>query len=325
MTTSISRSIGSLFVDSLCIASIVGIWPRFIEPRLVLTTHLKWKLSKEQAHLDGLRIVQFSDLHFHEKLSARFLKKIHTAIERVQPDLILFTGDFLCYSHLRDAERLKNFLAAFSAPLGCYCVFGNHDYASYVSRNREGIHDVLTPANPASGLFRAIRAVLQKKIVNGVFSEKARAVPLNEGLVELLKATPFTLLENTCVTLPIGLNIVGLGEYGLGRSQPKTAFAKYQEQFPGIVLSHNPDTLPTLSRFPGQWIFCGHTHGEQVHFPFMRSLSKKLTRAENPEYTRGPYQIGQKIAYVNRGIGCHKPLRFCSPPEILCVTLQYAK
>ena len=314
---------GSFFVDALCTASVVGIWPRFIEPHLLTTTSLTWDLPASAAHLEGLRIVQFTDLHFHKNLSLSFLKRISRKIRSLKPDLIFFTGDFLCYSQLEKSDILESFLCELHAPHGCFCVFGNHDYANYVSRTREGVYDVLTPRNPTLGLFKGIQTLLQKEEKKGCISKNALETPLHEGLCNLLQRTPFTLLENTSITLPIGLNIVGVGEYGLAKFKPEVAFTSYQKKFPGIVLCHNPDTFPKLKHFPGNWVFAGHTHGEQIHFPFLLgALSKKLARIENPKYTRGLFQEEGKIFYVNRGVGGAKPLRFCSPPEILSITFK---
>lgn len=320
-----SKKLGSFVVDSLCLLSGIGIWPRFIEPRLLITTNLTWDLPPAFSHLDGLRILQMSDLHFHAKFSDRFLKKILKKIRSAKPDLIVFTGDFLCYAQIDQKERLRTFLSSIDAPLGCFCTFGNHDYASYVSRNQEGIYDVLKPVNPLLGLFKGFRILTKTKNINGVISKQALSVPFHEELCNLLQSTSFKLLENACITLPIGLNIVGLGDYGLGRFRPETAFAGYQSKFPGIVLTHNPDTIPRLLEFPGDWILAGHTHGEQIHFPFpafLRNASKKLTYLENPLYTRGLYKQGKRRLYVNRGVGCHKPMRFCSPPEIMVLTIK---
>src|SRR3984957_2470211 len=150
----------SLIVDFLATCSIVGIWPRFIEPRLLKTTELHWELDKEAHHLDGLRIVHLTDLHFHERIPQTFLDKIVRHVNRLKPDLILFTGDFLCYSHIEDPKKLSSFLCHFETSHGCYCSFGNHDYANYVTLSHEGIYDLLSPPNPLTGIFRGLRTLL---------------------------------------------------------------------------------------------------------------------------------------------------------------------
>jgi len=309
----------SLFVDFLSIASVFGIWPRFIEPKMVTTSETTWNLEPEQAHLDNLTVVHLSDLHFHKNVSQKFLDKIVRRVCRKRPDLILFTGDFLCYAQLEDAERLKHFLQRLEAPLGCYCIFGNHDYSKYVSRNREGIYDLIPPPDPIRGVLRGLRTIFSTPRTGYGVSDAVLSIELHEELCALLSETPFELLENATVTLPIGLNISGLGDMALGRCRPKTAFAGYNHDFPGIILSHNPDSFPRLLEYPGDWILSGHTHGEQIHFPWpkwLNRISQKLARLENREYTRGLFSVGDKKMYVNRGLGCHKPFRFCSPPEI---------
>lgn len=312
----------SLIVDLLAVSSIVGIWPRFIEPRLLKTTELTWELGKGASHLAGLKIIHLSDLHFHEKVPQFFLDKIIRRISRLKPDLILFTGDFLCYSNLENSERLTQFLCRLEAPLGSFCIFGNHDYAQYVTLNSQGVYDVLPPPNPLVGVFRGLRTLLSSSKTGTQVSEKVLSIPLNKDLCTLLHSTPFTLLENTTVSLPVGLNVSGLGDIALGRCRPQTAFAGYNPQLPGIILSHNPDSVPFLLDYPGDWILAGHTHGEQIHLPWPkwgRKISQKLARLENSAYTRGLFQVGNKKLYVSRGLGCHKPFRLFSPPEVTLI------
>lgn len=310
-------SLGSLVVDAAATASLLGIWPRFVEPKRLKLTTLALPLSP---NLTGLRIVQISDLHFHAGISQRFLAKTTRRIRRLRPDIILFTGDFLCYSTLEEPERLQAFLSSLEAPLGCFCTFGNHDYQSYVTRNQAGHYAVRAPINPLAGLLLGLKSfVTTPPNPKGVMTPEAQEVPLHEQLCGLLTRTPFKLLENACETLPVGLNIVGLGDYALGRCRPETAFSGYDASKPGIVLSHNPDTFPLLASHPGELILSGHSHGEQIHLPFLPRLSAKLTRLEDPRYSRGLHIRGDKIHYINRGLGGHKPFRLFSPPELLLI------
>ncbi len=315
----------SLLVDFLSLASVVGIWPRFVEPRMLCTTELTWPLSPEKSHLKGLTIVHLTDLHFHRKISQRFLDKVARRVASHRPDLILFSGDFICYSELESGERLKNFLNRLEAPLGSYCIFGNHDYSQYVSRGPEGIYDLIAPPNPMRGVWLGLKTIFSSPSTGTGVSDRVLSIETHSELAALLKQTPFTLLDNATVTLPIGLNLTGLGDLALGRCHPERAYKGYDPRFPGLVLSHNPDTFPRLLDYPGDWIFSGHTHGEQIHLPWpawARRVSQKLARLEHRAYTRGLFRVGDKRLYVNRGLGCHKPFRFCSPPEILVLKTE---
>lgn len=300
----------SFLIDFLSIVSVVGIWPRFVEPKMISVKEVVWKLPKEHSNLDNLVIVQISDLHFNKKISQKFLDKVLRSISRYRPSLILFTGDFLCYSKLEDSERLKKFLSNLAAPLGCFCVLGNHDYERYVSRNYRGIYDAIKPTTPFSGLWRSIRRCFNKnKKIFPQISNRVLSIKMHNDLCNLLNGTQFKLLENQTITLPIGLNITGLGDVALGRCLPKLAFANYDSSKPGIVMSHNPDSFPLICDYPGDWILSGHTHGEQIYLPLPKFLKGN--------YTRGFYKIGSKKIYINRGLGgCHKPFRLFAPPEI---------
>lgn len=309
----------SRFFDIVSAASIVGIWPRYLEPRLALVSHIQWELPPMHAHLAGRRFVLLSDLHLHPKMSQAFLDKIVRRTLRQKPDAIFFVGDFLCHSRLHNRDKLKQFLCRLQAPYGSYCVLGNHDYNQYVSCDASGIFAIRQPPNPLTALTRGLKTIFSPPVSGYGVDASAQNVPPHQELISLLQETPFTLLENDTVTLPIGLNITGLGEHALGRSRPKTAFSGYKKELPGVVLTHNPDTFSQLFHYPGELILAGHTHGEQIHLPFLRPLSKKLTRLANTKYTRGMYQENGKLLYVTRGLGSPKPFRLFSPPEIVVI------
>ncbi len=79
--------------------------------------------------LNGLRIVQLSDLHIGPILKGDFLAGVVERCREINPDLILLTGDYVD-GHV---EKLLPEFAALKdlrAPLGVYAVTGNHEYYS---------------------------------------------------------------------------------------------------------------------------------------------------------------------------------------------------
>src|ERR1700722_3581136 len=96
--------ISDLLWDCWCIASVIGIWPRFIEPNLIATTKLNIKIENLPKSLEGFKILQFSDIHLHPGMADCFLKKLKDKIQGLAPDIIVFTGDFLCYSQFCDED-----------------------------------------------------------------------------------------------------------------------------------------------------------------------------------------------------------------------------
>lgn len=315
-------SLSQLAWDTWCIGSVIGIWPRFIEPRLLLTTHLTLAIPQLPHALQGLRIAHFSDLHLTSKSSTYLLQKLIRKTKALKPDLILFSGDFINYGHLEDGKGLQQFLAQLQAPFGCYAVAGNHDYQHYIALADSGDYDAVD--SPASSLKKGLSRLFKKQFISGKTTPKAYQLPINSSLKEVLRKTPFQLLHNETHVIDIKgskLNITGLGEYSAGWTLPEKAFENFNTSFPGIVLSHNPDSLPLLKSFPGDIILCGHTHGGQINLP---GLVGKFTILENPQFKRGLHQIGTKTAYISRGIGGAMKFRWFSPPELLLITLKGA-
>lgn len=309
-----------LLWDFWCVVSVIGIWPRFIEPNILTQTAIDLPIKDLPKELEGLKIAQFSDLHLRKRTPDSFLNKIAKRIEKEQPDIIVFTGDFLCFSQIKEMDRLKQFFNQFKAPYGCYAIFGNHDYQSCVSLNDKGYYDIIDKKSSmiGKGFKRLFSPVTSMKKV----SERAKSIPPHDKLIKLLNETPFQLLDNTTLTLPIKnsfLNITGLGEYMLGRCLPEKAFSTYQKKYPGIVLAHNPDSFPHLQTYPGDVIFSGHTHGAQINLPF---IWKKIILIENIKFKRGLFREQNKWLYVNRGVGSVMPFRWFSLPEITFFTLK---
>lgn len=303
-----------------CIGTVVGIWPRFIEPKLIFRTNLTLPIKDLPQSFHGLKVVHFSDLHLSPQVSDRFLNRLVKKINALSPDLVLFTGDFIDYSTLDDASRLEKVLSSIKARLGCYATFGNHDYANYVSIDQTGHYNVKSSSR--TGIIGGFGRLFHKMTLSGQTTQAAKRVAFHEELVELLQKTPFTLLHNDTTQLTLNgdiLNLCGLGDHMLGRSEPEKAFQKWNKKAPGIVLSHNPDTLPTLANYPGDLILCGHTHGGIVRLPW---IGRRIILLENPQFIRGKFTLGDKTAYVNRGVGSTIPFRWFASPEILQITLE---
>ena len=74
--------------------------------------------------LSGLRIVQLSDLHLGKDVKVDYLSTLVEKINKLNPDLLLFSGDILQTSALRVKEQLDCFK---KLEIPSYYVSGNHD------------------------------------------------------------------------------------------------------------------------------------------------------------------------------------------------------
>ncbi|MBN1868694.1 metallophosphoesterase [Candidatus Sumerlaeota bacterium] len=76
--------------------------------------------------LDGLRLVQLSDMHFGEYLSPRYHHHVIDRAIDLKPDIALITGDYTASDNLyRESVEIFSRL---QPPLGTWSVHGNHDY-----------------------------------------------------------------------------------------------------------------------------------------------------------------------------------------------------
>ncbi|UFJ42897.1 metallophosphoesterase [Brevibacillus humidisoli] len=115
-----------------------GVYAVFVErywPEV--RTHTVY-LDRLPVAFDGLRIVQFSDVHLGHYYGPRQLADVVDQIHSLQADLIAFTGD-LYDRDLTYERETTEILARLSAPLGKWAVVGNHDYRA----GAEAVGDLL--------------------------------------------------------------------------------------------------------------------------------------------------------------------------------------
>ena len=95
-------------------------------------------LSRLAESWDGFRIAQLSDFHYDDFFSVVPLRKAVDIVNRLQPDLVALTGDFVTSpvgrSHRGDArkaaklvEPCSELLAQMRARSGLVAALGNHD------------------------------------------------------------------------------------------------------------------------------------------------------------------------------------------------------
>ena len=81
-------------------------------------------VALDPAH-EGLRVAHLSDLHVGSLTSHQFIRSAVEMAQAEQPDLVVMTGDFVCYSP-KFVPLLGSLVRGFEVPT--VCVLGNHDY-----------------------------------------------------------------------------------------------------------------------------------------------------------------------------------------------------
>jgi hypothetical protein len=99
----------------------------FAEPYNLVVERTEIALRRLPPALDGLRVVQLSDIH-HSPFTGR--AQVERAVElanSLRPDIIALTGDYV--SHEREyAAPCAEMLGRLRARCGVYAVLGNHDH-----------------------------------------------------------------------------------------------------------------------------------------------------------------------------------------------------
>lgn len=144
------------------------------------------------------------------------------------------------------------------------------------------------------------------------------------GVRNQMGAIGINLLVNSSVNLEINgtkIIVAGIDDLWVGKPDYDATFRAVDFSSPLILMSHNPDTFPTIARYDVDLTLSGHTHGGQLglkllgnHYSFVNLVTP---------FVRGKFSIGNSKLYVNRGIGTvGPPLRLNSPPEITVITLN---
>lgn len=214
--------IGSL---AFILAAVAG----FIGSRWLQIKELDARFPDLPAALEGLRIVQISDLHVGPHTSRRHLAAVSRAVQAARPDLIAITGDQVD-DYARDVVYFAEAFAGLSALLGVFAVPGNHDVYAGWSGVRAGLE--------------AMRIIV---LVND-------AVEVRHG------ADRFWLAGTGDPAGRRGTEAAPDLNRTLARV-PEGAFT--------IVLAHNPALWPALAQRGVHLTLSGHTHYGQLSIPWL--------------------------------------------------------
>jgi len=118
-----------------------GTYARLLEPQWFDVEEINVPLARLPRALDGVTIAHLSDLHLGPYLGAAELAHAVEIVQRLSPQMVVITGDFVSRRGEWQREELLEPLAALQPPLGTFAVLGNHDHwtdAAWVTATAEG-------------------------------------------------------------------------------------------------------------------------------------------------------------------------------------------
>ena len=110
-----------------------GVWGFFIEPNRLVVHPETVQIDNWPRELSGVRIALIADIHTGGPfINDQKLQRIVELTNQQEPDLIVLLGDYMSpnswHSHRVEPEVTAADLRTLKAPLGVYCVLGNHDW-----------------------------------------------------------------------------------------------------------------------------------------------------------------------------------------------------
>lgn len=250
------------------------------------------------AGLDGLRLVQLTDVHASAYLPVSEVRRVVGLASELKADLVFHTGDFITARGDPLAEAIAE-LARVPARYAAFGCLGNHEIYAGTTETATELF-----ARQGVRLLRGqnVELEIQGAMVNLIGVDYQRQP---RGLAPALWAKRF---------LPGVEKLVRPGALN-------------------ILLTHNPNPFLRAAELGIELTLAGHTHGGQVQVeildsrwsparfitPFVSGLydsSSFLTGHQSPA-------TGHRFLYVSRGIGTiAAPVRLNAPPEITLLTLR---
>ncbi len=245
--------------------------------------------------LDGLVVVQLSDIHLGSLSGDKaIVRKTRKIIEKLKPDLLLFTGDMV-NNFSPETEGYVGYFNEMKAVYGKLAITGNHDYGDY--------YQWKSPEERAENLT-ATRDSIRKM--------------------------GFDLLLNENRRIAVGdtaLYVVGVENWG---HPPFPQYAQIDEATKGlppgafsVLMSHDPAhwQAQVLEQAQIPLTLAGHTHGLQFGFRLAGIEFSPMFFIQ--KHWAGLYKHKNQFLYVNRGLGT---IGFAGRvemrPEITKITLR---
>jgi uncharacterized protein len=263
-------------------------------------------LNNLPPELDGLEIVQISDIHLSAYMTRESVRRAVDMANDVGADLAVVTGDLITGMHDSMADCIEE-VRQLRAPLGVYGCNGNHEIYARAEDLAQRMYQ-----QAGMKLLRSENATIHYK-----------GAQLNLiGVDYQRERTPG-----------------GRKQQMLSNLEPLV-----RRDMPNILLSHNPNSFNRAAELGVELSLAGHTHGGQVQVEILDvslSPARFITDYIAGLYHRPllmpdvPRRMGETIKlmpnapnglsalYVNRGLGTvGAPVRLGAPPEITHIVLR---
>ncbi len=239
--------------------------------------------------LDGLTIVQLSDLH--QARFGRGQSRLLACCRMQKPDLIALTGD-ICDDE--NDEELLAFLRQLADIAPCYYVSGNHE----------------AKMNDYTGWLQRVKDC-------GITDLNDRTCPYSYGDVKI------TLAGLSDPTHQVDRHDAASNRNWTSLRLDQLS-ADHDREYV-ILLTHRPELFDLYACYPVNLVLAGHSHGGQIRLPGIGALYAPQ-QGILPKWAGGMYHKKTATMVVSKGLGCSLlPIRLFNPAECMVAVLQKEK
>ncbi|MBP3917212.1 metallophosphoesterase [Clostridium sp.] len=253
----------------------------------IIISEMVFKNDTIPESFNGYKILQISDLHNKEFGSKQ--NKILAKIEKINPDIIVITGDLIDSNNTNIDIAMELINGAINiAPI--YYVSGNHE--------------------ACSGSYDDIKFNLENSGVVVLDNQKIEVFNDSDS-IDIIGLADTAFIESDWL------------EYG-GNAETKNLLNTLTEGSTNfkILLSHRPELFDIYSNSNLNLIFSGHAHGGQFRLPFIGGLIAP-DQGFFPKLTEGIHTSNDTSMIISRGLGNSIiPVRILNRPELIVVTLS---
>ncbi|NDJ60135.1 MAG: hypothetical protein GYB67_03370 [Chloroflexi bacterium] len=227
-----------------------------------------------------LRVLHISDLHLERR--TRREDRLNALIAELEPDVIVFTGDFVNISYTFDAQAeadIRAVISGWRAKYGTYCVPGT---------------PVVEPP------------------------ERVRAFTHGLENITVLNNRWVTITTGDGDQLHI-LGMITTHDMAADRAALATMMASAPGDGVRLQIMHTPDLAPEAADAGLDLYFAGHTHGGQIRLPVIGAVFSASHLGMR--FVMGRKPAGGLTVYTSRGVGLEglgaPRARLLCPPEII--------
>ncbi len=225
---------------------------------------------------NGIKIMQFSDLHYGTTIDYEHLEKIINKINERKPDIVVFTGDLIDDKYkitTKEQEKLTKLLNNINASLGKYAISGDED--------KDNCYTIFNQSN--------------FNIINNDYD-----------LIYNNADEPILL---------VGLDSLITDKQDIDKAYYYFKQEVYNSNIYTIGLVHEPDSATDMiNSYNTDLVLAGHTHNGNIRIPFVNIPI--VNHFGGKKYNNDYYKINDTDLYISSGLGTDNSIGirlFCRP------------